>query len=380
MHAINDQFDAIKRAKEILRESGYSYGQASVVLIGHQDNLWKISAMTTEMIEIELIIDDDGSLKKLETDEENNCKDGLELNEFDVNQNTSITCHSHDKSCQGESRKCNHCEKILCARHFDGNSHLIYSCYCIQCGKSVIDGCTHGAPVWDKSHIVSDKQLDTQNDVWIQKGNEFEESGDYVKAIQCYEEVLRTEPNNIEALNMIGYALNSIGKNTEAVDVFERVLEIDPKNIHALITQAAVHVRLQNSHIALERINEALQIEPDNSDILFWKAMALAALKKDEDAIIFYDKVLKNDSEHSEAIFRKGVSLFHLNNYDEAIKYFDMALNLDPEHVDVLFYKGLSLRNMGMYSDALNCFRLVLELNPDTPSIREAIDSCEERM
>jgi len=379
MSAITDQYDAIKRAKEILRESGYSYGQASVVLVGHQDNLWKISAMTTDMIEIELIIDNDGSLKKLDTDEESNCKDGLELDEFDVNQNTTITCHSHDKSCQGELRKCNHCEKILCARHFDGNSHLIYSCYCIKCGKAVIDGCTHGAPVWDKSQLISNKTLDA-DDVWIQKGYEFEQSGNYVKAISCYEEILKANPNSVEALNMIGYALSSIGQNFESVDVFERVLEIDPKNIHALITQAAVHVRLQNFHTALERLDEAIQIDPDNSEILFWKAMALAGLKKDEEAIIFYDKVIKSDSGHTEAIFRKGVSLFHLNNYDDATRYFDMALNLDPNYVDLLFYKGLALRNMGMYRDALNCLRRVLELNPDTPNIQEAIDSCIGRI
>ena len=77
MTTINDQFDAIRRGKEILRESGYSYGQASVVLIGHQNNLWKISAMTTDMIEITLIINDDGSLKKFETGENVDCPDGL---------------------------------------------------------------------------------------------------------------------------------------------------------------------------------------------------------------------------------------------------------------------------------------------------------------
>ncbi len=63
MSVINDQHDAIVRAKEILCELGYSYGQTSVVLIGHQNNLWNISAMTN-MIEIKLIIDDDGKLKK----------------------------------------------------------------------------------------------------------------------------------------------------------------------------------------------------------------------------------------------------------------------------------------------------------------------------
>ena len=82
MPAINNQYDAIKRAKEILRESGYSYGQASVVLIGHQNNLWKISALSTDMIEIELIIDDDGKLKKMKTDENVDCPDGLDLDKF----------------------------------------------------------------------------------------------------------------------------------------------------------------------------------------------------------------------------------------------------------------------------------------------------------
>jgi len=51
-------------------------GRERVVLIGHQSNLWKISAMTIDMIEVELIIDDDGKLKKFETDEEINCEDG----------------------------------------------------------------------------------------------------------------------------------------------------------------------------------------------------------------------------------------------------------------------------------------------------------------
>ena len=77
MSAINNQYDAIKRAKEILHESGYSYGQASVVLIGHQNNLWKLSALATNFIEIELIIDDNGLLKKFVTNDVTDIPDGL---------------------------------------------------------------------------------------------------------------------------------------------------------------------------------------------------------------------------------------------------------------------------------------------------------------
>jgi len=68
MTEIKTPFDATTRGKEILRLIGYTYGKASVVVIGQEENLWKLSALTTDFIYIKMIIDGEGFLKNLTTD------------------------------------------------------------------------------------------------------------------------------------------------------------------------------------------------------------------------------------------------------------------------------------------------------------------------
>jgi len=67
---IKTAFDATDRGKEILRQIGYTHGKASVVVIREEKNLWEMSALTTDFIEIKMIIDGKGFLKKFEIENE----------------------------------------------------------------------------------------------------------------------------------------------------------------------------------------------------------------------------------------------------------------------------------------------------------------------
>jgi len=49
-------------------------------------------------------------------------------------------------------------------------------------------------------------------------------------AIQINKKILEHEPENIDALNRLGYALSKNGKFTQAKQAFEKVLAIDPYN------------------------------------------------------------------------------------------------------------------------------------------------------
>ena len=69
MTEIKTPFDATTRGKEILRQIGYTHGKASVAMIEHKENSWKLSALTTDFIHVEMIINDEGFLKNLTTDD-----------------------------------------------------------------------------------------------------------------------------------------------------------------------------------------------------------------------------------------------------------------------------------------------------------------------
>ena len=55
-------------------------------------------------------------------------------------------------------------------------------------------------------------------------------TGDWEKAIQLNEELLKENPKDTETLNRLAFALTALGKIKEAKEVYEKVIGIDPLN------------------------------------------------------------------------------------------------------------------------------------------------------
>lgn len=81
------------------------------------------------------------------------------------------------------------------------------------------------------------------------------------EALLCFEEALRLEPNDLGALSLKGYALDSLGQYREAIGCFDKILES----------------------------------EPTESNILINKGISLSHLGKYDEAIAYFDKVLDNE-------------------------------------------------------------------------------------
>lgn len=65
------------------------------------------------------------------------------------------------------------------------------------------------------------------------KGNLFFENGEFLEAIECYEQALLLNPNDPDLWNSKGRILRSMGRYQEAVECFNKSLEIDPRDKHA---------------------------------------------------------------------------------------------------------------------------------------------------
>ncbi len=59
-------------------------------------------------------------------------------------------------------------------------------------------------------------------------------TGDWEKAIQLNNEILKEDPKDIDTLNRLAFAFNILGKAKEAKDTYQKVLDIDPANPIAL--------------------------------------------------------------------------------------------------------------------------------------------------
>jgi len=65
------------------------------------------------------------------------------------------------------------------------------------------------------------------------KGKNFFEIGEYLKAMECYEQALLLNPSNPDLWNSKGMVLRAMGRYEEAIECFNKSLEIDPRDKHS---------------------------------------------------------------------------------------------------------------------------------------------------
>ena len=64
----------------------------------------------------------------------------------------------------------------------------------------------------------------------VLKGKSFLESGDFDKALSCFEQALLLNPKNPDIWNHKGTALRSLGRYGESMDCFNNSLKLDPRD------------------------------------------------------------------------------------------------------------------------------------------------------
>jgi tetratricopeptide (TPR) repeat protein len=67
----------------------------------------------------------------------------------------------------------------------------------------------------------------------MKKGASFLEDGKYEEALDCFEKILMSNPNNPDIWNKKGIALRSMGRYDEAIKCFNKSLEISPRDLDA---------------------------------------------------------------------------------------------------------------------------------------------------
>ena len=73
----------------------------------------------------------------------------------------------------------------------------------------------------------------TQIEELCKKGKLFFEKGEFLEAMECYEQAILLNPNDPDLWNFKGNVLRTMGRYQEAIDCFNRSLEIDPRDKHA---------------------------------------------------------------------------------------------------------------------------------------------------
>jgi tetratricopeptide (TPR) repeat protein len=167
-------------------------------------------------------------------------------------------------------------------------------------------------------------------------GDLFFEEGDYRSAIREYRRGLLLEPGDINLLNSLGVALAEAGQGRQAVECFLEVLRTDPDNYMALVNLGYVHQARRNKEAALacfERAYTRMSQEETTGQELFLSLSKLhSELGQYEQAVAFLEQWQGlPGSEKEYLLFRLlGQGYWEIGRPEEAIIACQRALQLFP--------------------------------------------------
>ncbi|MDE1829087.1 MAG: tetratricopeptide repeat protein [Thaumarchaeota archaeon] len=101
------------------------------------------------------------------------------------------------------------------------------------------------------------------------------------EALLCFEEALRTVPNDLGALSLKGYTLDRLGRFREAIMCFDVVLEKQPDDLNITINKGLSLAHLGRYDEAIAYFDRVLQDEPENLFASEWKKDTIKRRDKD---------------------------------------------------------------------------------------------------
>ncbi|MEP4080453.1 tetratricopeptide repeat protein [Parasphingorhabdus sp.] len=165
------------------------------------------------------------------------------------------------------------------------------------------------------------------------KGLSLQQAGEIEKAQRYYKQVLKKQPSNPDALNLLGVTYRQLGFPKRALEFIQKAIKIDSDQSVFYANLARVMMDLGTDPDSLLAIcNKSLSLNPREREARNIKAIALTKLKKFEEAEYLYQGLIVEFPEYVEAYQNFAELLMEAGQSGHAIKLFSKAIIENPDN------------------------------------------------
>jgi tetratricopeptide (TPR) repeat protein len=187
--------------------------------------------------------------------------------------------------------------------------------------------------------------------------------------------VLQQNPNDIEALQLIGHCRLDTKQYGEALKIFQQCLGLEPDDSYIHYLVAFCYYRKNELEVALKYLNQAIGLFPYNAGYFSLLSNVYYSQRKYADALYAANQGLNINAEDISCLNARSAALFRLNKKDEAYETINEALQINPEDDYTHTNYGWHYLEKGKYKQALEHFREALRINPNNRAAKEGYKS-----
>ena len=210
-------------------------------------------------------------------------------------------------------------------------------------------------------------EAETEVVALLQEALGHHQAGRAAEAEAGYRRVLDRDPEQPDALHLLGILAQQAGRLEDALALMQRSLAADDANFVVHNNCGRVLAALGRLEAAVASFDRAVALAPEFDDALFNRAEALAHLGQPGEALAAYDRVLALRPEFAGAWSNRGNQLIALGRPADAVASFDRAIAADAGIADAYSNRGNALYELGRLDEAVASYDRALALRPEFP-------------
>ena len=140
--------------------------------------------------------------------------------------------------------------------------------------------------------------------------------------------------------------LHQQGQLAQAQALYTEILRNQPEHVDALHFLGLIAMQTKNFPKAVELIDKAIAVAPDFAEAYYNRGVALQELKQLDAAVASYDNAITFKPDFAAAYSNRGVVLQELKQLDAALASWDKAIAIKPDYAEAYSNRGNVLRDL----------------------------------
>ncbi len=158
---------------------------------------------------------------------------------------------------------------------------------------------------------------------------------------------------------------HSKGNWNKALEIYQHILRKDPDNYAVLQNYGPLLAQLREYKLANNIFKKCLKIKPNDSLLIYNYGKFFHDQKIYEKAIEYYNKSFEINPKNAMSKYNIGNIYFTQKKFNSAIEYYKKATEVDPSHFFAYNNIALSFKKLGKFDEALKFYKKAIDINKD---------------
>jgi tetratricopeptide (TPR) repeat protein len=190
-------------------------------------------------------------------------------------------------------------------------------------------------------------------------------AGELQQAQTVYELILEAQPDNFNALNLLGVIAGQTKHPERALQLIDQAIGIDPNQAAAHNNRGLALKELRQPDAAVASFDRAIAIKPDYAEAHYNRGVVLAELGQPGAALASLDRAIALRAGYALAYARRGDLLSQTRQLDEALRNYDVAIALGGAGTELHFNRANVLLERDQPGAALSSYDQAIAIKPD---------------